>query len=67
MKFGQLIKHNIKNMFFEKSYAKRCGESIPRPFSKRSKLIISMDLKSEVLYSLFLLYAKFSAMETYWN
>ena len=32
-KFGQLIEYNRKN-FLEKSYTKRGGETIPRPFSK---------------------------------
>ena len=32
--FGQLIKHNMKNLFLEKSYPRFGGETIPRPFSK---------------------------------
>ena len=32
-----------KYFFFEKSYAKCGGETIPRPFSKISKLSISPD------------------------
>ena len=39
MKFGQLIKYNMKNIFIEKSYTKfaKCGgETIPWPFSKNS-------------------------------
>ena len=36
MKFGQLIEHNIRNIFVEKSYAKCAGETIPRPLSKKS-------------------------------
>ena len=43
MKFGQLIGYNIKNIFPEKSYTKRGGETIPRLFSKNSKLNISLD------------------------
>ena len=44
MKFGQLIEYNIRNIFFEKSYAK-CGGAgtIPTPFSKNSKLSVSLD------------------------
>ena len=38
MKFGQLIDCNMRNIFLEKSCAKFCGETIPRPFSKKSKL-----------------------------
>ena len=44
MKFGQLIKYNMRNIFLEKSYTKYSGETIPRPFSKIStKLSISLD------------------------
>ena len=43
MKFGQLIEYNMRNTFVEKSYTKYGGETIPRPFSKKSKLIISLD------------------------
>ena len=42
MKFGQLIEYNMKNIFLEKSYTKCGGETIPRPFSKISKLIVSL-------------------------
>ena len=34
MKFGQLIKYNMRNSFVEKSYTKRAGETIPRPLYK---------------------------------
>ena len=37
MKFGQLIKHNMRNIFLEKSNSEFDGETIPRPFSKKSK------------------------------
>ena len=43
MKFGQLIKYNVSNIFVEKSYTKCAGETIPRPLSEKSKLSISMD------------------------
>ena len=43
MKFGQLIEHNMRNIFVEKSYTKCAGETIPRPLSKKSKLSISLD------------------------
>ena len=42
MKFGQLIEYNIRSIFVEKSYANCGGETILRPFSKKSKLIISL-------------------------
>ena len=40
MKFGQLIEYNMRNIFLEKSYTKYGGETIPRPFSKKSNLSI---------------------------
>ena len=43
MEFGQLIEHNMRNIFFEKSYTNCDGDTIPRPFSKKSKLSISLD------------------------
>ena len=43
MKFGQLMKYNMRNIFFEK-WCTKCGEeTIPIPFSKKSKLSISLD------------------------
>ena len=43
MKFGQLIECNMRNIFLEKSYTKFGGETIPRPFSEKSKLSIFLD------------------------
>ena len=44
MKFTQLIEYNIRKIFLEKSYTK-CGEEInPRPFFKKKKLSVSVDL-----------------------
>ena len=43
VKFGQLIEYDMRNTFLEKSYAKCGGETIPRPFSKKPKLSISLD------------------------
>ena len=43
MKFGQLLEYNMGNIFLEKSYPKCGEETIPRPFSKKSKLSISLD------------------------
>ena len=37
MKFGQLIKYDMRNIFLEKLYTKCGGETIPRPFSKKTK------------------------------
>ena len=36
MRFGQFIEYNIRNIFLEKPYTKCGGETIPRPFSKKS-------------------------------
>ena len=63
MKFDQLIKYNMKNIFVEKSYTKYAGEIIPRPLSKKPKLSISLDQQCKVLNSLFLLYANLRATE----
>ena len=43
MKLGQLIEYNMRNIFFEKPYSKCGGETIPRPFFKKSKPSISLD------------------------
>ena len=45
MKFGQLREYNMRNKFLEKSYTKCGGEDIPTPYSKKSKLSISLDHK----------------------
>ena len=63
MKFGQLIEHNMRNIFFffEKSYV----SIIPRPFSKKSKLKLSLNQYSKVSYSLFLLYTRLRTIKIY--
>ena len=61
IKFGQLIEYNMRNIFLEKSYTKCDRQTSPRPFSKKSKLSISLDQKSKFLYSLYLLYAMLRA------
>ena len=48
MKFGQLIEYNMRNIFLEKPYIKYGRETIPRPFSKKSKLNMSLDQYSKV-------------------
>ena len=40
MKFGWLIKYNIRNIFLEKSYTRGGRETIPRPFSKKFVLTL---------------------------
>ena len=56
--FGQLIEHNMRNIFLEKSYTKFGGETSPKAFFKKSQLNISLDQESKVLYSLFLLHVQ---------
>ena len=65
IKIGQLIEYNMRNIFLEKSYRKCDEEAIPSPFSKTSKLSISLDQQSIVLYSLYLLYVKLRAINKY--
>ena len=55
----------MRNIFLEKSYIECGGETSPKPFSEKSKLSTSLDQQSKVLCSLFLLYAKWSAIEIY--
>ena len=43
MKFGQLIEYNMRKFFLEKSYITCGGETVPRLFSKKSKLSVSLD------------------------
>ena len=42
MKFGQLIKYNMKHILLEKSCTERGGETSPRPFTEKLKLSISL-------------------------
>ena len=58
MKFGQLIKYSIRNVFWGKFYSKSDTETSPRPFSKKSKLSIFLGHPSKIVYSLFLLYVQ---------
>ena len=43
IKFGRLMKYNMRNIFVEKSYTKCAAETISRPLSKISKLRISLN------------------------
>ena len=54
MKFGQLKEYNTRTIFLEKSFSKCDGETISRPFSKKSKLSISLDQYCKVSYNLFI-------------
>ena len=48
----------MRNIFLEKSFTKSSVETIPGPFSKISKLRISLGRKSKVLYGLPLLFVE---------
>ena len=43
MEFGQLIEYNMRNIFLQKSYTKCGEETIPRHYSKKLKVSISLD------------------------
>ena len=66
MKLRQLIECNMRNIFLEKIYTKYDGEASPRPFCEKLKLCILLNQLPTVLCSLFLLYAKLRATETYY-
>ena len=65
VKLGQLIEYKMTKIFLEKSYPKCGRKTSPKPFSKKSKLSISLDQWSKVLHSLFILYAKLKAIEVH--
>ena len=53
-KFPEILEYNLR----------KCGgEAIPRPFSKKSKLTISLDQYFKVLYILLSLFAKLTTIE----
>ena len=64
MKTGLLLEYNLRNIFLEKPYTNCGGETIPRPFPKKSKLNISLHQHSKVLYTLLLLFAKLRTIES---
>ena len=43
IKVGQLWVYNMRSILLENGYAKCGGETIPRLFSKKSKMAISLD------------------------
>ena len=42
MKFGQLIEYQMRSIFIEKPYTKWGAGTIPIPFSKKSKVSLSL-------------------------
>ena len=65
MKFRQLTECNTKNIFLKISFRQFGAETIPRLFTKKSKLSISLDQQSKILYNLFILYVRMRAIEMY--
>ena len=65
MKIGQVIEWKTRNISLKKSYTKCGGETVPRLFLTKSKLSISLDQQSKVLYGLFILYVKLRAFKIY--
>ena len=62
MKFGQLIEDNMRKFFLEKRYLNCRGENCFKSVPEKSKLCMSLELHSEILYRLLLLYVR---MEDY--
>ena len=60
-------KDNSNPVFLKNHTQNRMEKLAPDPFLKKIKLSISLDQKSKVSYSLFLLYAKPKAIKIYWN
>ena len=67
MKFGELIQYNMRNISLENQTQSVVEKQFPDPFLKKSKLGISLDQYSKVLYILFLLFAKLRTIESDWN
>ena len=67
MKFSQLLEYNLRNIFLENHTKNVVEKLFPDPFLKKSKLSISLDLCSNILYILFLLFVKLRAIEIDWN
>ena len=59
MKFNQLIKYSMWNIFPGKTYAKCVGETSPKTFSKTLKLSIPLDQQPEILHWSLFLYIQF--------
>ena len=55
----------MRIFFIENSYTKCCQETSPRAASKKTKLNVPLDQYQKLLYSLYILYAKFWAIKIY--
>ena len=67
MKFGQLIDYNMIIIVIEKWYTKYSGETSPRPFSEKLKLIISQVSRVSNFIVCFYCMLNWGAIEIYWN
>ena len=45
----QLIEYNMRNIFLKKPFTKCGGETVIRPFTKKTKLSLSTDQQSKFL------------------
>ena len=61
MKTGQLLECNLRNIALTQTIVEKL---FPDPFLKKSKLSISLDQYSKVLYILFLLFVKLRTIES---
>ena len=50
MKFAQVMECNVRNIFLERPCANWVLETTPRPLSKESKWILSLDKHSEICF-----------------
>ena len=57
----------MRNIFLQKPFTKCFEETVPRPFSKKSKLSLSLHWQSKALCSLLSFYANLKAIGIYWN
>ena len=62
IKCDQLIEHNMRNIFLEKSYTRFGGATIPRFLLRKAKIERKL---SNVLRSLFLLHATLKIIQRY--
>ena len=64
IKLVQLIEYNMRNIFVEKFYKKRDGQTIPRLFYKKIKFDYISGSMDQSFIQFVLLYANLRAIET---
>ena len=64
IKLVQLIEYNMRNIFVEKFYRKRDGQTIPRLFYKKIKFDYISGSIDQSFIQFVLLYANLRAIET---